>query len=645
MRANESLVLSLLSAAAVAMPAAGGEHKAAACPAKAHKEASRDTSNEHIASLRDQVSSLRKELQSVHTAPSQACRAHSQGTAYGSFPTSSTGAFTVAYSTGAPSATKGAEVAGPISRLTPTSVRSYPVGPDGAAPTGVGKNEGQTGNEDGSDNKGEGESSDNPSAPADGESYPSGASTGTVPEAPFPTFSSFANGTAPSHSATSAQSSSVNLSTGASDAATSAQSSSSINLSTGASSAATTASASLSSASSSAVSESLTSSSTTSSGVSPTYVPKLSDFTDAQIANGDAWKNVSSIADQRMQERDLEGSCTYENAAVRTEFRAMSNDQRKAFTDAVTCLQNMPPQSLTEDRAADFPGVKTRYDEYVATHIENTLNIHATADFLAWHRHFIWSFEQDLKNSCGYTGTLPYWDWAADAEALHESEIFNGDEYSMGSNGEYIAGRTDTYLGLQDINFPPGTGGGCVYSGPFSNVTGYSTNMGPIASPYDNNVQGHFDYNPRCLVRDLNSWFSSRYNTYTNVADLVLGEDSVQYFQALMQGYLGDNKLGVHGGGHWLGGGPSQLEDFFSSPSDPLFYIHHAMIDHIWTTWQYMDRETRQNAIYGTSTLNNDPPSAEMTLQDSLPFDLVTDSPVLGDLMDTLAGPYCYRYE
>ncbi|KAM0723152.1 hypothetical protein Q7P37_001352 [Cladosporium fusiforme] len=622
MRANESLVLSLLSAAAVAMPAAAGEHKAAACPAKAHKEPARDTSNDHVASLRDQVSSLRQELQSVYNSPSQACRAHAPGTKYGAVPTGSfTGAFTVAYSTGAPSATKHAEVAGPISRLTPTSVRSYPAGPDGAAPTGVGKDD----DKDGS--KGEGESSGKPSAPVDGdnESYPSGVSTGSSgasSEAPFPTASSYTNGTM-THSATSGviSSSSVLLSTGVSEASTS------------------------SAASSSAVSESATSSSTTSSGVSPTYIPKLSDFTDAEIQNGDAWKNVSSIADERMKARDLEGSCTYENAAVRTEFRAMSNEQRKEFTDAITCLQNMPPQSLTADDAAEFPGVKSRYDEYVATHIENTLKIHATADFLAWHRHYIWSFEQDLKNSCGYTGTLPYWDWAADAEALHESEVFNGDEYSMGSNGEYIAGRSDTYLGLQDINFPPGTGGGCVHSGPFSNGTGYSTNLGPIASPYDNNVQNHFDYNPRCLVRDLNSWFSSRYNTYTNVADLVIGEDTVQYFQALMQGYLGDNKLGVHGGGHWLGGGPSQLEDFFSSPSDPIFYLHHAMIDRIWTVWQYMDRETRQDAIYGTSTLNNDPPSADMTLQDNLPFNLVASDPVLGDLMDTLAGPYCYRYE
>lgn len=132
---------------------------------------------------------------------------------------------------------------------------------------------------------------------------------------------------------------------------------------------------------------------------------------------------------------------------------------------------------------------------------------------------------------------------------------------------------------------------------------------------------------------------------YTNVTDLVLGEDTIENFQNLMQGYLGNNKLGVHGGGHWLGGGPSQLEDFHSSPNDPLFYLHHGMIDRIWTAWQYMDLENRLDAISGTSTLQNSPPSANMTLSDTLTFGLIGEDHKFGDLMDTLSGPYCYRYE
>ena len=129
------------------------------------------------------------------------------------------------------------------------------------------------------------------------------------------------------------------------------------------------------------------------------------------------------------------------------------------------------------------------------------------------------------------------------------------------------------------------------------------------------------------------------------MTDLVLGQTEVDGFQNLMQGFLGDNKLGIHGGGHWLAGGPSQLEDFHSSPNDPVFFLHHAMIDHIWSVWQYMDLETRLDEISGTSTLQNSPPSADMTLEDVLFFGFVGKDEVFGDLMDTLGGKFCYRYE
>lgn len=397
--------------------------------------------------------------------------------------------------------------------------------------------------------------------------------------------------------------------------------------------------ATLSTGVSSSASETVSSSSSSTTSLSPTYIPALGDYSSAEIESGDALADAAQVADQRLQERELNGSCTYENARVRTEFRQMSNEDRKSFTDAIMCLKQLP----TTVDANTYPGVQSRYDEYVATHIDLTMNIHVTADFLAWHRNYIWEWENDLINQCGYTGNLPYWDWAADAHAPHESELFNGDEFSMGSDGAYISGRDDTFLGLMGVTFPPGTGGGCTTSGPFSGEV--FSNLGPLDSPYDDNVENSYDFNPRCLVRDLNVFFSSRYNTYTNVTQLLLGQTDVQYFQAEMQGFYGDNTLGIHGAGHWLGGGPSQMQDFHSSPNDPIFFLHHAQIDRVWAIWQALDVESRQNAIYGTSTLNNSPPSPEMSLTDSIAFGFAGQNEVFGDLMDTLGGKFCYRYE
>ncbi|EME86657.1 uncharacterized protein MYCFIDRAFT_210572 [Pseudocercospora fijiensis CIRAD86] len=373
--------------------------------------------------------------------------------------------------------------------------------------------------------------------------------------------------------------------------------------------------------------------------------PSIKQYTTSQLSSGAAWRNISDIAHETMRSNvgsRQNAACTYDNANVRKEWRTLSRETRKSFTDAVICLQEMKPQVMTSAQAADYPGVKSRFDEYVATHINYTLNIHDTADFFAWHRTFIHYLEQDLKKLCGYTGTLPYWNWAEDFDAPQDSPLFSGDEYSMGSNGKFVAGRADTWLAAQDITYPPGTGGGCVQKGPFSK---YVVNLGPLDLPNTSNVNSSFEHNPRCLERDINPWFSRRYNTYQNVTELVLNQIYVEDFQWLAQGYNSDtNKFGVHGGGHWQTGG--SMMDFHSSPADPLFYLHHGMVDNVWTVWQNLDIYRRQNVISGTATLGCDVPDCPaMTLDDRLPFGFVAADPVFKDVMDTFSGPFCYRYE
>lgn len=305
---------------------------------------------------------------------------------------------------------------------------------------------------------------------------------------------------------------------------------------------------------------------------------RISDYTSEQIANGQAFRNLSAIAEETI--RSNIGSrpgvtCTYETASVRKEWRTMSPASRKSFTDAVVCLQKWDPTHMTPQEAPMYPGVRSRYDEYVATHINYTLNIHDTADFFAWHRAFTYFMEQDLKNLCGYAGAMPYWNWADDAAAPQDSPLFSGDEYSMGGNGKFIPDRTDTWLAQQDVTFPSGLGGGCVETGPFKN---YVVNLGPLDLPNTNNVNFSYQYNPRCLERDINPWFSAKYNTYTELTTLVIEQIYIEDFQSLAQGYNSDtNKFGVHGGGHWQIGG--SMMDFHSSPADPLFYLHHAFID------------------------------------------------------------------
>lgn len=67
------------------------------------------------------------------------------------------------------------------------------------------------------------------------------------------------------------------------------------------------------------------------------------------------------------------------------------------------CLQSKPAKTP----ASVAPGAKTRYDDFVATHINQTLTIHYTGNFLSWHRYYTWVYEEALRNECGYTGTQP----------------------------------------------------------------------------------------------------------------------------------------------------------------------------------------------------------------------------------------------
>ena len=164
-------------------------------------------------------------------------------------------------------------------------------------------------------------------------------------------------------------------------------------------------------------------------------------------------------------------TCNINTVAIRREWNALSNEERKAYTDAVLCLQSKEARTPASIAA----GAKSRFDDFVAQHMLSTLYIHYTGTFLAWHRYFTWQYEQALRNECGYKGYQPYWNWALTAESgLENSTMLDGSQYSMSGNGEYIPGQGEIVLagtGPPEIRIPSGSGGGCIKSGPFKNMS------------------------------------------------------------------------------------------------------------------------------------------------------------------------------
>ncbi|KAH7127011.1 hypothetical protein B0J11DRAFT_291635 [Dendryphion nanum] len=361
---------------------------------------------------------------------------------------------------------------------------------------------------------------------------------------------------------------------------------------------------------------------------------------------------AQDIANSTLEEtssKQKRGSCTLSNLAVRREWGSLSNTERKSYTDAVLCLQAKQartPSSLV-------PGVRSRFDDWVATHINQTNFIHYTGTFLAWHRLFTWEYEQALRNECGYKGYQPYWDWSKTAvTGLEKSPIFDGSQFSMSGNGEFVSGQGDVILGgngLPEIPLPHGSGGGCIKAGPFKNM---KVNLGPVSLVLTNgstvaNGDG-LSYNPRCLKRDLTDAINRRYANASSVVSQILKPQNIEDFQMTMQGVPGNptQEIGVHGGGHFtIGGDPGR--DLFVSPGDPIFYLHHGMIDRTWFIWQSLDVKKRTGAagISGTGTFLNMPPSAETTLDTVIDVGYAAGSPIaMRDLMSTTAGPFCYIY-
>lgn len=68
------------------------------------------------------------------------------------------------------------------------------------------------------------------------------------------------------------------------------------------------------------------------------------------------------------------------------------------------------------------------------------------------------------------------------------------------------------------------------------------------------------------------------------------------------------------------------------------------MIDLVWTKWQALDPVNRQFQLSGTGTFLNIPPSANVTLSDTLTFGILGPDMTVEAAMSATAGEFCYKY-
>jgi len=219
----------------------------------------------------------------------------------------------------------------------------------------------------------------------------------------------------------------------------------------------------------------------------------------------------------------------------------------------------------------------------------------------------------------------------------------------MSGNGVYAGHNCTNGIASTDnppLNcIPPGQGGGCVNTGPFKN---YTVNIAPVfpslSVPELNVTKPFLSYYPRCMRRDITSWPSSRWSRDVDSYNLITQNSDIYWFQTMMQGNkFIDGFFGVHTAGHYtFGGDPGG--DFFASPGDPNFWLHHAQIDRTWWIWQNQDISKREKAVSGTLTIWDQPPSRNGTLDDWLDMGVLGTGNYIRNVASTTKGPLCYIY-
>ncbi|KAF8519617.1 Di-copper centre-containing protein [Hysterangium stoloniferum] len=285
----------------------------------------------------------------------------------------------------------------------------------------------------------------------------------------------------------------------------------------------------------------------------------------------------------------VESSGKCKNPSVRREWRTLTDAQKEAWTDAILCLNSIPSNGLgapvsTASVTSKPPVIgpplpipphnssASMYDAYSYVHIALNDQVRFRL-FLPWHRYFGWSFEQALSKYCGYNGGMPYWDWTLDANDFEHGSIFDP--------------TPKTGLG----GFGDPTHQSEVLDGAFAGI--------PLTYPVPHTLQRKFTPYPfvgidPILFPDQNLAAVSTIQP-TRVQQMSGGfRGDYKGFQSWIEGMQGPH-MSVHLvlGGDMGGDCPPNSTavcrpnpDPMGSANDPLFWLHHEMVDKLWNQWQ-----------------------------------------------------------
>lgn len=218
---------------------------------------------------------------------------------------------------------------------------------------------------------------------------------------------------------------------------------------------------------------------------------------------------------------------TADGQGIRKHYTQLTESERVAFIEAVDFL-------LYSGILPDYADIHTDPDQdgipgnTTSSSTDSDSPIHRVSLFLPWHRQFLAEFERELQ-AYNPKLTIPYWDWTGELDPSGVN--------SRSSVGPLWSSSQAAELGWN----------------------------GSLIGKYDNtNILGRRLSGVLPSVFNKNSLLSSSsFFSYGN--------------------FRNELERNLHDPPHtWVGG---QMGMTTTSPRDPVFFIHHAMVDYLWQLW------------------------------------------------------------
>ncbi|KAJ7222420.1 Di-copper centre-containing protein [Mycena pura] len=364
------------------------------------------------------------------------------------------------------------------------------------------------------------------------------------------------------------------------------------------------------------------------------------------------------------------------NPLVRKEWWSLERKERENCITAPgpqgQCLANSPNEhtfspTVNPPDIAPYNASGSIYDDFVYAHMGKLQRytvtiIHFTGLFFPWHRWHLYAVEKALRTRCGYHGTLPYWDWTQgispvvfphvlahtriDAHHFYESSFFKDSNPKSGLGGW---GDASTQFRVLD--------------GALSATSSFQ-----LSYPFPHTLRRNFT-----LFGPVEELFPPGFVwNHTRPANASFTRPIVE---SLIDGFVGDFKgfqdrtegvEGPHLNVHFIVGGidmggacpidapPGCIGGPTFSPNDPLFFMHHAMIDRIWFKWQRKHKLNKYAFEGGSVQTIDDVASYSLyptggppflTMDSELPTDGLDEPLSVSDMISTTEGPLCYVYD